>query len=89
MGEAERSVSTLLPLPGMETTAGLLVAMAVGDEEPLLSKAVRPCWHSPGRHLGAWQTVGIQGEQGQEEDLILSRDLWGKAGEQASCFVLS
>lgn len=75
MGEAERPLSTLLPLPGMETTAGLLVAMAVGDEEPLLSKAVRPCWHSPGRRLGAWQTVGIQGEEGQGEDFILSRDL--------------
>ena len=75
MGEAESHLPTLLPLPGMETTAALLVAMEVGDEEDLLSEAVRPCWHSPGRCLGARQTVGTQAEEGQREYLILSRDL--------------
>lgn len=45
-----------------------------------------PCWGSPRRYLGAWQSSGVQEEGGRREYLILSRDMWGKEGERAPAF---
>lgn len=57
-GEAERFLPTLLPLPGMETTRALLVAMVVGELEHFALKSHLPLLGEPPEMFGSRQSGG-------------------------------